>query len=286
MRGQNNVQGSCDMGALPNSFPGYPSVNDPEARARFSEAYGVPMPESMGLRIPEMLDMAVYGKLKAMYIMGEDPALTDADANHVRKALESLDFIVAQNIFMTETAKYADVFLPAALYAEKDGTFTNTERRVQRVRKAVEPPGECRPDWEIIIDLSERLGHHMPFSSPEEVFEEVRRVIPNFAGITYERLDKEGGLQWPCPSEDHPGTRYLHKGAFTRGKGLLQGIPFAAARRAHRRRVPDAAHHRPHALSLQHLYAHLREPRDAAPARARRGQPRGRGAARASRTAS
>jgi len=228
MRGQNNVQGSCDMGALPNSLPGYPSVNDEAARARFSEAYGVPMPEKMGLRIPEMLDMAVYGKLKAMYIMGEDPALTDADANHVRKALESLDFLVTQNIFMTETSKYADVFLPAALYAEKEGTFTNTERRVQRVRKAVEPPGECRPDWEIIIDLSERLGHHMPFSSPEEVFEEVRRVIPNFAGITYERLDNEGGLQWPCPSQDHPGTKFLHQGTFTRGKGLLQGIPFQA----------------------------------------------------------
>jgi predicted molibdopterin-dependent oxidoreductase YjgC len=160
--------------------------------------------------------------------MGEDPALTDADANHVRKALESLDFLVTQNIFMTETSKYADVFLPAALYAEKDGTFTNTERRVQRVRKAVEPPGECRPDWEIIIDLSERLGHHMPFASPEEVFEEVRRVIPNFAGISYERIENEGGLQWPCPSEDHPGTKFLHQGKFTRGKGLLQGIPFQA----------------------------------------------------------
>jgi formate dehydrogenase alpha subunit len=226
MRGQNNVQGSCDMGALPNSLPGYPSVNDADARARFAEAYGVPMPEKMGLRIPEMFDMAVFGKLKAMYIMGEDPALTDADANHVRKALQNLDFLVVQNIFMTETGKHADVFLPAALYAEKDGTFTNTERRVQRVRKAVDPPDECRPDWQIIIDLSERLGHHMPFSSPQEVFEEVRRVIPNFAGISYERLEAEGGLQWPCPTEDHPGTPYLHKDRFTRGKGLLQGIDF------------------------------------------------------------
>ncbi len=229
MRGQNNVQGSCDMGALPNSFPGYPSVNDPEARARFEEAYGVPMPEKMGLRIPEMFDMAVHGHLKAMFIMGEDPVLTDADANHVRKAFANLDFLVSQNIFMTETSKYADVFLPAALYAEKEGTFTNTERRVQRVRKAVEPPGDCRPDWEIIIDLGERLGHHMPFTSPEEVFEEVRRVVPAFAGISYERLEKEGGLQWPCPSEDHPGTKYLHEGRFTRGKGLLQGIPFEPA---------------------------------------------------------
>jgi formate dehydrogenase alpha subunit len=227
MRGQNNVQGSCDMGALPNSYPGYPSVNDPEARGRFAAAYGVEMPEGMGLRIPEMLDMAVYGKLKAMYIMGEDPALTDADANHVRKALGSLDFLVAQNLFMTETAKYADVFLPAACYAEKDGTFTNTERRVQRVRKAVEPPGQCRPDWEIICDLSRRLGHPMDFSSPEEVFEEIRTLVPQYAGITYGRID-EAGLQWPCPDEEHPGTRYLHQGRFTRGKGLLQGIPFEA----------------------------------------------------------
>ncbi len=226
LRGQNNVQGACDMGALPNSLPGYPSVGDPLARARFEEVYGVALPEKMGLRIPEMLDLAVHGHLKALYVMGEDPALTDADANHVRKALESVEFLVAQNIFMTETAKYADVFLPAALYAEKEGTFTNTERRVQRVRKAVDPPGDCRPDWRIILDLSERLGHPMPFSSPEEVFEEVRRVIPAFAGISYARIEEEGGLQWPCPSEDHPGTQYLHKGRFTRGKGLLQGIPF------------------------------------------------------------
>jgi predicted molibdopterin-dependent oxidoreductase YjgC len=226
LRGQNNVQGACDLGALPNTYPGYPSVGDPEARARFSEAYGVELPAAMGLRIPEMFDEAVAGELKAMYIMGEDPALTDADANHVRKALESLDFLVVQNIFMTETAKYADVFLPAALYAEKEGTFTNTERRVQRVRKAVDPPDECRPDWEIIIDLSERLGHHLPFTSPEEVFTQIGREWPALAGMTYERLDKEGGLQWPCPTLDHPGTKFLHQGKFTRGKGLLNGIPF------------------------------------------------------------
>ncbi len=227
LRGQNNVQGSCDMGALPNSLPGYPSVNDEQARARFSAAYGVPMPEKMGLRIPEMLDMAVYGKLKAMYVMGEDPALTDADANHVRKALESLEFLVAQNLFMTETAKYADVFLPAACYAEKDGTFTNTERRVQRVRKAVEPPGQCRPDWQIIADLSCRLGHELHYDSPEEIFDEMRSLVPQYAGISYERIDKVG-LQWPCPDAEHPGTRFLHAGRFTRGKGLLQGIEYEA----------------------------------------------------------
>ena len=227
LRGQNNVQGACDMGALPNTLPGYPSVNDPEARARFAEAYGKPLPEKMGLRIPEMFDMAVFGELKAMYVMGEDPALTDADANHVRKALGNLDFLVAQNLFMTETAKYADVFLPAACYAEKDGTFTNTERRVQLVRKAIEPPGDSRPDWQIICDLSARLGHPMEFSSPEEVFEEIRRLVPQYAGITYERI-AERGIQWPCPDTEHPGTKFLHQGRFTRGKGLLQGIPYEA----------------------------------------------------------
>jgi formate dehydrogenase alpha subunit len=225
MRGQNNVQGSCDMGALPNSFPGYPSVNDEAAKEKFSKAYGVPMPDEMGLRIPEMIELAAHGTLKAMYIMGEDPALTDADANHVRKALGNLEFLVVQNIFMTETAKYADVFLPAALYAEKDGTFTNTERRVQRVRKAVDPPGDTRPDWEIIQDLGKRLGIPWHYESPEEIFEEIRTMVPQYAGMTYQRIDKEG-LQWPCPTEDHPGTPILHKGTFTRGKGLLQGIPF------------------------------------------------------------
>jgi formate dehydrogenase alpha subunit len=225
LRGQNNVQGACDLGALPNTYPGYQSIADPDIVAKFEQAYGTTLPRAMGLRIPEMFDMAVAGKLKAMYVMGEDPALTDADANHVRKALESLDFLVVQDLFMTETAKHADVFLPAACYAEKDGTFTNTERRVQRVGKAVDPPDECRPDWEIIIDLSERLGHHMPFTSPQEAFDEIRALVPSYAGITYERIE-HGGLQWPCPDERHPGTKYLHAGGFPRGKGLLQGIEY------------------------------------------------------------
>jgi len=225
LRGQNNVQGACDMGALPDLLPGYKNVAKPENRAAFEQAYGVPLPPKPGLRIPEMFDKAAEGELKAMYIVGEDPALTDADANHVRKALATLEFLVVQNLFLTETAKYADVFLPAAWYAEKDGTFTNTERRVQRVRKAVEPPGECRPDWQIICDLSGRLGHPMSFDSPEEVFEEVRGLVPSYAGITYERIARTG-LQWPCPDSAHPGTQYLHKGVFVRGRGLLTGIPY------------------------------------------------------------
>jgi formate dehydrogenase alpha subunit len=228
MRGQNNVQGSCDMGALPNSFPGYPSVIDEAAKAKFSSAYGVPMPDTMGLRIPEMFDLAVHGTLKAMFIMGEDPALTDADANHVRKALDNLEFLAVQNIFMTETAKYADVFLPSSLYAEKEGTFTNTERRVQRVRKAVEVPGEARVDWQIIQDLGLRMGIDWHYDSPEDIFEEIRTMVPQYAGMTYERLGTQG-LQWPCPTEDHPGTKVLHVSRFTRGKGLLQGIPYQEA---------------------------------------------------------
>ena len=229
MRGQNNVQGSCDMGALPNSFPGYPSVLDFEAQKKFSAAYGVQMPQDMGLRIPEMFELAVHGTLKAMFIMGEDPALTDADANHVRKALENLDFLVVQNIFMTETAKYADVFLPAALYAEKDGTFTNTERRVQRVRKAVEPPGDTRPDWQIIQELGKRMGMDWDYDSPEAIFEEIRTVVPQYAGMTYERLGTQG-LQWPVPTEDHPGHAVPAPGPVHARQGAAAGHPVPAAR--------------------------------------------------------
>jgi formate dehydrogenase alpha subunit len=225
LRGQNNVQGACDMGALPNTYPGYASVTDPAHRERFEKAWGVTLNREVGLRIPEMLEEAVAGKLKAMYVMGEDPVLTDADANHVRKAMDTLDFLVVEDLFLTETAKYADVFLPAACYAEKDGTFTNTERRVQRVRKAIDPPGECREDWRIIADLSTRMGRPMTYGSAEEVFAEIRSLTPQYAGITYPRIDK-AGLQWPVPDEQHPGTQFLHKDKFARGKGRLSGIDY------------------------------------------------------------
>jgi formate dehydrogenase alpha subunit len=225
LRGQNNVQGACDIGALPNLFPGYKDVTDPGSASIFSEAWGVDVPKNKGLRIPEMLDEALIGNVKAMYVMGEDPVLTDPDANHVRKAFDSLDFLVVQDLFMTETATYADVFLPAACYAEKDGTFTNTERRVQRVRKAVEAPGQCRLDWKIICDISEKMGYSMEYSCSEEIFEEIRKLIPSYTGITYKRIEK-AGLQWPCPTEDHEGTKFLHEGKFPRGKGLLLGIEY------------------------------------------------------------
>jgi predicted molibdopterin-dependent oxidoreductase YjgC len=191
----------------------------------FEKAWGVELSDRLGFRIPEMFDAILDGDLKGMYIMGEDPILTDPDANHSRKAIDALEFLVVQDIFLTETARYADVVLPAALYAEKDGTFTNTERRVQRVRKAVDPPGEARADWEIICDLSRRMGYDMSYDSAEDIFEEIRPLIPAYSGITYDRLDIVG-LQWPCPDISHPGTRYLHESCFPRGKGLLQGLKY------------------------------------------------------------
>jgi formate dehydrogenase alpha subunit len=227
LRGQNNVQGACDMGALPNVFSDYRSVTKPEHAAVFEEAWNTSLSRELGLRTPEMLDAMVNGELKALYVMGEDPVLTDADANHVRKAIASLDFLVVQDIFLTETASYADVVLPAACYAEKDGTFTNTERRVQRVRKAVEPPGEARPDADIIAELSTRMGYPMHYDSPAEIFQEIRTLTPAYAGMTYDRVDA-CGLQWPCTDLDHPGTPFLHEDTFPRGRGRLMGVEYEA----------------------------------------------------------
>jgi formate dehydrogenase alpha subunit len=227
LRGQNNVQGACDMGALPNVFSDYRSVTKPENLAVFEQAWNVPLSGKTGLRTPEMFDAIVAGDITTMYIMGEDPILTDADANHVRKAISKLEFLVVQDIFLTETAKYADVVLPAACYAEKDGTFTNTERRVQRVRKAVEAPGQARADWEIVCDLSHRMGYEMACVSPADIFDEIRTLTPTYAGMTYDRVEA-CGLQWPCPDIDHPGTPYLHEDTFPRGRGRLIGIEYEA----------------------------------------------------------
>lgn len=217
LRGQNNVQGSSDAGALPNVYPGYQRVDLPGVRLKFEEAWGVKLSPHPGLKSTEMIPGALEGRIKAMYIMGENPVITDPNINHTIKALLNLDFLVVQDIFLTETAALADVVLPATSFAEKDGTFTNTERRVQRIRKAIEPPGEARPDYEIIMDLSKRLGYNMDYNSPEEILEEFGRLWPALSGITYSRLDK-GGIQWPCPTRDHPGTEYLYKAGFPRGK--------------------------------------------------------------------
>jgi formate dehydrogenase alpha subunit len=223
MRGQNNVQGACDMGALPNVFTGYQKVTDDAMREKFEKAWGVPMPPGeVGLMIPEMFDKANSGELKAMYILGENPVLTDPNANHIKSGLENLEFLVVQELFLTETAEYADIVLPGSSFTEKDGTFTNTERRVQRVRKAIEPlPGLA--DWQTIAAMSTRVGYPMNYNSAEEIFDEMASLTPSYAGMSYQRIDAKG-LQWPCPTADHPGTKFLHGASFTRGKGLFQGI--------------------------------------------------------------
>ena len=217
LRGQNNVQGSCDMGALPDFLPGYRRVEDENARRQFSEAWGVDLPSEPGLTVVEMIDECGSG-IRAMYIMGENILISDPDINHVREQVEKLDFLAVSELFLSETAQMADVVLPAASFAEKSGTFTATDRRVQRIRKAIEPVGESRPDWVIISQLSNRLGYPMEYGSPEEIMNEIASLTPIYGGIRYRRLD-EHGIKWPCPYPGHPGTDILHRGRFTRGKG-------------------------------------------------------------------
>jgi len=220
VRGQNNVQGACDMGALPNVYSGYQSVTDQAARAKHEKAWGVSLPDKVGLRIPEMFEAAYEGRVKVMYILGENPVLTDPNANHIKAAIDKLDFFVVQELFLTETAQLADVVLPAASFAECDGTFTNTERRPQRVRKAIEPlPGQA--NWETICQMVTRLGYPMSYNHPGEIWAEMASLSPSMAGISFERLEKES-VHWPCPSPDHPGTPILHIGKFTRGLGGFQ----------------------------------------------------------------
>jgi len=223
LRGQNNVQGACDMGALPGDFSGYQKVANPEVIAKFEKAWGVKLNPKVGMMIPAMMDAAVEGKVKAMYIMGEDPVLTDPNAHHIRKAMESLDFLVVQELFMSETAKLAHVVLPGASFAEKDGTFTNAERRVQLVRKAIDPIADTRADWWIVCEIAKRMGYPMEYSWPGDIWDEMAALSPIFSGMNYQRLEHQG-LQWPCPSLDHPGTAILHTKTFTRGLGLLKGI--------------------------------------------------------------
>ena len=225
LRGQNNVQGACDMGGLPNVFSGYQPVTDANARAKMEAAWGVKnLPDWVGLTMTGMVPAIPEGKIKALYIVGENPVISDPDSDHLVKALKQLDFLVVQDIFLTETAKLADVVLPAATFAEKSGTFSNTERRVAPVSQVIPPLGDSRPDWQIIAGISQRLGYPMDYADPEAIFEEIRKVTPSYAGITYARLEAEGGLQWPCPTTEHPGTVYLHRGQFSRGKGAFFAI--------------------------------------------------------------
>lgn len=225
LRGQNNVQGGCDMCAMPHVLPGYQKWTDPVVREKFEKAWGVSLPMDEGGRVTHFIERAGTGELRGFYVMGEDPVMSEPNQHKVIKYLKKLDFLVCQEIFMSETAKLADVILPGACFAEKDGTFTASERRVQRIRKAVTPPGDARPDWQITSDISTRMGYPMKYSHPGEVFDEMVLLNPLYAGIDYKRID-EDGLQWPCPTKDHPGTIFLHEGTFKRGKGLFQPIVF------------------------------------------------------------
>ncbi len=229
LRGQNNVQGACDMGGLPTVFTGYQPVASPEIRKKFEEAWGVTLNPDPGLTITEMMNAALDGRVKMLYVMGENPALTEANLQHTREALEKVDFLVVQDIFLTETAAMADVVLPAAAFAEKDGTFVNTERRVQLIRKAVPAPGSARSDWQILQELAQKIGLNWQYGGTAEIFAEMASLTPSYAGISHERLEREGGLQWPCPSPDHPGTPYLHSQNFTRGKGLFNVVEYTPA---------------------------------------------------------
>jgi len=228
LRGQSNVQGACDLGALPNVYSGYQKVTDPQVREKFSKAWGVELSDKVGLTVVEILNAAYEGKIKGIFIMAENPAMSDPDLNHAREALKKTEFLVVSDIFMTETAELADVILPGVTIAEKDGTITNTERRVQRIRKAIEPIGDSKPEWQIICELSQKMGYNMNYNNPGEIMEEIARLTPIYGGIHYNRLD-DGGLQWPCPDAHHPGTKYLHKDKFSRGKGKFFAVEFKEA---------------------------------------------------------
>ncbi|BCB97435.1 formate dehydrogenase subunit alpha [Dissulfurispira thermophila] len=226
LRGQNNVQGACDMGALPNVYSGYQTVTDPRVRKKFQMAWKRKLPQNPGLTLMEMMEKAYVGSLKAMYIMGENPLISDPDLNLLRKALERLDFLVVQDIFPNETSEHADAILPASSYAEKDGTFTNTERRVQLIRKAIEPIGESKPDWEIICELSNKMGYKMNYRGTYEIMEEIALLTPSYGGILHHRLSDGFGLQWPCNDIKHTGTQYLHRKKFARGLGTFITVDF------------------------------------------------------------
>jgi formate dehydrogenase alpha subunit len=248
LRGQNNVQGACDMGGLPNVYSGYQSVSDSQIAEKFEKAWGTKLSTKPGMTVTEMLKAAVAGEIKAMFVLGENPMVSDADIQHVEKSLEALDFLVVQDIFMTETAKLADVILPGVSFAEKDGTFTNTERKVKRVRKAIEPIGSSRQDWEILCDLSTRMGYPMHYDDPSKILEEVAQVTPSYGGIYYDRIETEG-LHWPCPNRAHPGTPYLHKDRFSRGLGLFHAVEYLPPEE-----LPDKEY--PYMLTTGRIYVH------------------------------
>ena len=228
LRGQNNVQGANDAGATPVFYPGYQDADDPEIRQKYAQAWGVEQSETTGLNLNEMMKAMSDGRLRGLYLMGEDIVISEPNVCRVEEAMNELDFVVVQDIFFNESCRYADVILPAACFAEKEGVFANSDRRVQRVRKALEPPGQARADWEIILDVMKRVGFEQPdYEGPGEIYSEMALLAPKFAGISYDRLEAEGGLQWPVTSADAPSTEYLHKGGVLRGKGLFQPVVYS-----------------------------------------------------------
>jgi formate dehydrogenase alpha subunit len=237
LRGQNNVQGACDLGSLPNVYPGYQQVTDPVIQEKFERAWGVPLSGELGLTVTEMLKATEHGRIRCMHVIGENPMVSDPDLNHVRHALKQTGFLVVQDLFFTETSQFADVVLAAASFAEKEGTFTNTERRIQRVRKAIDPPGEAKGDLWIITELAKRmidLGAASPdvqapyanweHATAAEVMAEINALTPIYAGATYPRLERGISLQWPVPNSDHPGTPVLHVDRFSRGLGRFAAV--------------------------------------------------------------
>ncbi len=229
LRGQNNVQGACDMGGLPNNYPGYQKVFNKEVQSKFEQAWNVKLSDKVGLSLPHIINGAYNNLIKFLYIMGENPIVSDPDINHVKDAFKDLDFLVVQDLFMTETAVFADVVLPAATFAEKEGTFTNTERRVQMVHQAIKPKYNTKPDWVILTELMNLLGYPQTTTSPQEIMEEIAKITPIYHGVSYERI-KDLGLQWPVLDMDHPGTKYLYKDKFGTGKGKFSIVDYFGAK--------------------------------------------------------
>ena len=263
LRGQNNVQGANDAGASPVFYPGYQRVTDPAAQAKFSIAWGRPMSPDNGLNLNEMMK-SLGDRVRGLYVMGEDIVLSEPNTAKIEAGMNQVDFVVVQDIFFNETCRFADVIFPAACFAEKDGVFTNSDRRVQRVRKAVEPPGQARADWEIICDLARAVGYPMPeYGSPAEIYSEMASLSPKFAGISHDRIEVEGGLQWPCEASDDPGTPTLHGAGPLKGKAEFQAV-------AYRPSLEQADSEWPFVLStgrtLYHYNAATQTRRDSGPA--------------------
>ncbi len=228
LRGQNNVQGANDAGATPIYYPGYQPVTNDEVREKFETAWGVPLSPNDGLNLNVMMKEMAEGRMKAVYVMGEDIVISEPNVTKVEKGLNQCEFVVCQEIFHNETTRFADVVFPGACFAEKDGVFTNSDRRIQRVRKAVNPPGNAREDWQILCDVARAVGYDMPqYESPKEIFAEYASLTPKIAGISYERLEENtAGLQWPCPDPEHPGTPTLHLGGPMIGKAQFQAVDY------------------------------------------------------------